>query len=235
MSEYQSAQRFGRDAPARIRSTSNLYSGAEEMSLPGEPTYPTVLPFISHNGLSVVGGGMVPEIPEFRDEATQLDLYFNADNDVTIPLIFRDDVVSLDMSGAADWDWYAQIRTGRGPGYLLISDMVVTAEYQPVTLPDVPVAQTVVTMFLPRQNNIPGDYYWDLKSVSPATSVLPGEDPDETPGTAHTWLWGEVHIAPTVTAPPDDLVEVVVVPVTSNFLAVATGTGFTVGPNGVVG
>ena len=237
MADFTAAQRFGWDAPARIHTTTDYYAGASEMSLPGEPTYPVILPFLNASGLNVVGGGLTPVVPEFRDEPSGLNLFFTSGNDVTIPVIFRDTDTNLDMSDAGNWDWYAQVRTGIGILYPLVAEFICEAEYTPALLPDVPYGYTTVKLYLPRQDNVvSGDYYWDLKSVAPA-SLGPDEgDPDPTPGVAHTWLSGEVSIAPAVTLPPDEIVVEVVelVPAFDSFHAVTTGHGTTVGPNGQV-
>ena len=211
------------------------------MPLPGEPLYPTVLPFIStSSGLSVVGGGLTTEIQTWESGPSRLDLTFYEGDDITVPLTFEDpNDPTLDMSEASEWDWFSQIRTGHGPLYPLVADFICDADYVAPAPPDQPLGVTNVKMVLPRQDNIYiGTFSWDLVSVSPVPGH-PDEEPqpDETPGTGHTWLWGEVTVLPRVTHPdgqwpPGVDEEEVAVPTFNSFLAVTTGTGFTVGPNG---
>ena len=203
MSDY-GAFRFGRDAPARIATTTQMLVESQAL-LPGEPTYPPI-PFYP----SVVSGtgsqlGSSSTHQTWANQPTRCDLTFYQGDDVTITLAIEDPT-DLTPDFSTSWEWSAQIRAIHSYHSTLVNTFSVKDEY---TAPDgqVPGFSTV-TMFLPRSENVyVGRYRWDLYSKSPFTvSGLPR--PPDVPDTEpwppedqiRTWLYGNVTILPRVTS-----------------------------------
>jgi len=223
----QVSHRFGWDKPGRILTTTDYLTGGDEVPIPGEPVYQTLLPFPGVTGVGLPGGASSAQaIASWTQEPDRLDLSFVAGDDISIPLIFASTSGDLDMS---TWAWYSTVRVYQSPVAPKIADFTCTAEYIP---PSTTPGKTRVTLALPREDNfLVGNWYWDLQSISPAD--VPVDPADLTPGTAHTWIWGRCNVTTQVTIIPSEWPPPALQP-QPIWLTVDSGNVRTVGPSGAV-
>ena len=153
-----------------------------------------------------------------------------------IPLYF-DNPEDTDMSDQDGFEWYAEVRLIHSYRSLLVNTFTIDSEAIPATVDTV--AQTKVTLFLPRSENIYiGRYRWDLYSISPIEEdmtefprppdvPLPEVWPPTT--TLRTWVYGNATIIPRVTE-----TDYLPAPAVVGEGVTVFGEGFFVGPNGRV-
>lgn len=225
--------RYGFDEPALIAGTAQMMTLGAELP-PGEPMY-TPIPFLPPPVISS-STSTTTDTQVWTKAPGRLDLTWYQGDDVMIPLYF-DNPEDTDMSDQDGFQWHAEVRLYHTYRSTLVNTFTIDSEAIPA-IPPAP-AQTKVTLFLPRTENVyVGRYRWDLYSISPITEdmteyprppdvPLPEVWPPTT--TLRTWLYGNANIAPRVTEtdalPP---------PVDGGGEVGVYGAGFFVGPNGRV-
>lgn len=121
MGNVQSSQSFGWDAPPRIMTTTTFFTGADD-TMPGEPFYPSTLPFLppSSSVPFISGGSAANGIPVGGE--WDLTIYSGAD--------FREDFLVKNADGTpSDLTGYtglSEVRRAEDPCAHLIATFVVT-------------------------------------------------------------------------------------------------------------
>lgn len=212
---FGGSARFGQDSYARITTSTDIQLEASAV-LPYEPYYQPLVSFLPpeiSSGSGQGGGGSLAAAvgdsgtDEWKAYPERLDLFCYQGDDVQIPLYFQNPAdPALDMSNENGWSWAGQVRTWhRYYGYL-VHEFVIESEGIPADTNDPDsVAQTLVTLYLPRMHNtMPGVFHWDLWSKGPYV----GPDfpkPDDIPAEdwlqdqLKTWLYGYLYVVPRVT------------------------------------
>ena len=240
---------FGQDSYPRISTTTELLLEASEM-LPYEPMYQPLVPFVPPS-LSTGGGGTLPGSvltgegvgsDDWKKYPERLDLFWYQGDDVQIPLYFRDPSdPTLDLSAENDYEWKGEIRVYHRYFSTLVNDFIIDSDFIPATGTED--ASTLVTLFLPRWENVPiGTYPWDLMTTGPYTGVdltdvpapldLPEDEVWPPTDEVKTWLYGYVHIVPRLSR--TDWLPVPPNAVWTGQAVVVTPEGWAVGPNGRV-
>lgn len=121
MGTVQSSQSFGWDAPPRIMTTTSFFTGADD-TMPGEPFYPTILPFLPLNSSfpTISGGSANGAIPVGSE--WDLTIYSGAD--------FMEDFLIQNADGTpSDLTGYtgsSEVRRAEDPAALLVATFVVS-------------------------------------------------------------------------------------------------------------
>lgn len=235
MTQY-AGSRFGQDSPSRIALSTGYLTESSE-TVPGEPKYQPVVPFIPPsivNGGNGNGNGVTEDGHKIWTQYPSMcDLVFYQGDDAVIPLFFQDpnDPV-LDMSTDAGWQWFSQVRMTRNYESDLVHDFSMAALY----IDGTPPSYTQVEMFLPRVlNDVHGIYYWEIFSIGPR-DLSRFSKPDEVapedwppPDALRTWLWGRAFILPRGTS-----TDYLPAEIESGTPPAVTTGGWFVGPNGRV-